>query len=410
MNPNGQNSAARANPARQSGETSEPGEIPENNSVPSTTVDANQQSSTSNEEELTDSQIGRRQRLESFIEDFREGKRTRSESFAAILGELNRGPELNSEEKETTFKLYSTEIDSAEARAHRQLALAGSRSETFAPKSNQRLPRHSDEESGSELDDDDQPRKKRRLHETDMPWFRQDGENALRSNPISEKTVDLLRIFNKDIKKCKFLVSIAPGAPDNIPPSQWERIFKGETIDLDQILSSLYRVTLAEERKARIGETEVSLGPIEATRKVSSSSDWSVAWRRAARGIAFAFPHRTRELEDYAAYIENEFAAKSSASHHRIIHYDVAVRNLVRGGQQVLLTDTQHFISLYSAIVLPDGIQYSGSQRNQARKKSEICNRFNDKGCKAQNCRYRHACKTCGSTAHGKAACTTSGN
>ena len=274
----------------------------------------------------------------------------------------------------------------------------------------QLLSRHSDEESGSELGDSNEPRKKRRLHETEMPWFRQEGNDILGTNPISQKTVELLRIYNKDIKKCKFFVSVAPGAPDNIPPSQWERIFKGESVDLDQILSSLYRVTIAEERKTRIGDTDISLGPIEATRKVSTSSDWSAAWRRASRAIAFVFPHRIRELEDYAEYIENEFAAKNSTGHHRIILYDVAVRNLVRGGQQILLTDTHRFISLYSAIVLPDGVQYSGSQRFQTRKKGETCNRFNDKGCKAQNCRYRHVCKICGSTNHGKSACNSSGN
>jgi hypothetical protein len=153
-------------------------------------------------------------------------------------------------------------------------------------------------------------------------------------------------------------------------------------------LSSLYRITVTEERKARIGEAEISLGAVEATRKVATSSDWSTAWRRAARATSFIFPHRNRELEDYAEYIENEFAAKNPSGHHRIILYDIAVRNLVRGGQQILLTDSHRFISLYSAIVLPDGIRYSGGQKQQARKKDEICNRFNDKGCKATSCRY----------------------
>ncbi len=197
-----------------------------------------------------------------------------------------------------------------------------------------------------------------------MPWFSQavDGPGT---NPYIDKTIQLLRTFNKDVKKSKFYVSITPGAPDNIPTSQWEHIFKGEPIDLDQILSSLYRVTVVEERKARIGETDIALGPVEAARKVTTSSDWSTAWRRAARATTFAFPHRTRELEDYAEYIENKFAAKNSTGHHRIILYDVAIRNLVRGGQQILLTDIHRFVSLYSAIVLPNGIQYGG-QRGQA--------------------------------------------
>jgi hypothetical protein len=213
---------------------------------------------------------------------------------------------------------------------------------------------------------------------------------SLGSNPYIDKTIQLLRTFNKDVKKSKFFVSITPGAPDNIPASQWEHIFKGEPIDLDQILSALYWITVVEERKARIGGTDIALGPIEAARKVTTSSDWLTAWRRAARATAFAFPHRARELEDYAEYIENEFAVKNSSGHHRIILFDVAVRNLVRGGQQMLLTDVHRFVSrLYSAIVLPDGIQYGGS-KGQPRKREEICNQFNDKGCKASGCKYRH--------------------
>ena len=66
------------------------------------------------------------------------------------------------------------------------------------------------------------------------------------------------------------------------PDCKSNNIFKGEPVDLNQILSALYRVTVAEELKARVGETDIALGPVEATRKVSTSSDWSMAWRRAS--------------------------------------------------------------------------------------------------------------------------------
>jgi len=98
-----------------------------------------------------------------------------------------------------------------------------------------------------------------------MPWYTQSELDEPGINPASAKTVELLRTYNRDVKKCKFYVSVSSGAPDNIPSAQWEHIFKGEPVDLDQILSALYRITVAEERKVRIGETEVSLGLIEAT-------------------------------------------------------------------------------------------------------------------------------------------------
>jgi len=164
-----------------------------------------------------------------------------------------------------------------------------------------------------------------------MPWYTHGELDESGISPANAKTIELLRTYDKDIKKCKFYVSVSSGAPDNIPTAQWEHIFKGEPIDLDQILSAFYRVTIVEDRKARVGEAEISLGPVEASRKISSLMDWSTAWRCTARVTSYAFPHRAKELEDYAEYIENEFAAKNPSSHHRIILYDVAVRNLVRG-------------------------------------------------------------------------------
>jgi hypothetical protein len=359
----------------------------------------------SNAVAISDDQIARRRRLEECVSEFRDGRKSRAETYAEMLRELNREPDLSQEEKDTTFELFSAEIESTGARIRHHQALDGPRDKAVAPQPSRSVEQRDDSDSGSEGEGEERSAKKPKLHETDMPWFSRaiDGPGA---NPYIDKTIQLLRTFNKDVKRSKFFVSITPGAPDNIPASQWEHIFKGEPIDLDQILSALYRVTVVEERKARIGETDIALGPVEAARKVSTSSDWSTAWRRAARATAFAFPHRARELEDYAEYIENEFAAKNSTGHHRIILYDVAVRNLVRGGQQILLTDIHRFVSLYSAIVLPDGIQYGG-QKGQARKREEICNRFNDKGCKATGCKYRHVCKNCGSTSHGKYACSS---
>ena len=313
---------------------------------------------------ISDEQAARRRRLEECVSEFRDGRRSRVETYAEMLRELDHGPELSQEEKDTTFGLFSAEIESAEARTHHHQALVGPRTKAVAPQPARSVVQRDESDSGSE-GGEERSTKKPKLHESDMPWFSRavDGPGT---NPYTDKTIRLLRTFNKDVKRSKFYVSISPGAPDNIPASQWEHIFKGEPIDLDQILSSLYRVTVVEERKARIGETDIALGPVEAARKVSTSSDWSTAWRRAARATAFAFPHRARELEDYAEYIENEFAAKNSTGHHRIILYDVAVRNLVRGGQQILLTDIHCFVSLYSAIVLPDEIQYGG-QKGQAR-------------------------------------------
>jgi hypothetical protein len=392
----------------------EPGEIIDNisPSIPSSaTQRSNTQPSISNDSRANSNENEtRRNRLESFIKDFRDRKRSKLDAFSAILGELEKATGLTVEEKETTYQLYSSEITSAESRSKQQLSFStnqrGDTGETRTIKPIEHFVRSDDEPKSD--GDDDEPRKRPRLEESDMPWIKLAPLDEPRADPSCIKTIEFLQLFHSDIKKAKFYVSIARGAPDNIPPSQWERILKGESIDLDQILSSLHRITVDEDRNATISETTIIFRAPEAARKVTSSSEWSAAWRRAARAVAFVFPHRTRELEDYAEYIENEFAAKNASGHYRIIQYDIAIRNLVRGGQQTLLTDTHKFVSLYSAIVMPDGVQYaSGSRKPPLRGKTEICNRFNDKGCHASTCRYRHTCKTCGSTNHGRSSCNS---
>jgi len=246
-----------------------------------------------------------------------------------------------------------------------------------------------------------------------MPWAKYASATATVPNPSCTETIRLLKLYDNDIKGCKFHVNVASDAPENIPGSQWERIFKGEPVDLDQILSSLHRITLDEQRKMRLGGATISFGASEPSRKVSTAAEWSAAWRRAARAIAFAFPHCTRELDDYGNYIEGKFAAKHTSAHQRIIWYDSAVRNVICGGQSTLLTDTQRFLNLYSVIVLPDGMQYGRgtgrTPRPPASGRGNICHRFNDTACKSgASCRYKHACLSCNKPSHGQKDCPSS--
>ena len=148
----------------------------------------------------------------------------------------------------------------------------------------------------------------------------------------------------------------------------------------------------------RLRDMEISFGVAEPRKRISTAAEWSAAWRRASKAIGFAFPHRHEELFEYGDYIESEFTAKVSSSHHKLLLYDVALHNEVAAGQHVLLTDHQHFSCLYSAIVMPDSIEghldkASGrkpSKSNQGSDKPEICNKFNAGTCKNSDaeCKY----------------------
>ena len=201
------------------------------------------------------SEIGeRRGRLEAIVEGFRAGVSSRIDSVAEILQELESGPWLSSEEKDATFRLYYTEISEAEShpRGEANEPVGG----TTAPHTGTRKERKRNHDNNSESEsdgEDDSPAKKRRLKESEMPWAKYASATATVPNPSCTETIQLLKLYDNDIKGCKFHVNVASDAPENIPGSQWERIFKGEPVDLDQILSSLHHITLDEQRKTRLG-------------------------------------------------------------------------------------------------------------------------------------------------------------
>ena len=286
-------------------------------------------------------------------------------SVLRILGQ-NADVMLTRAQKEATFDSYLTEIlsiqstfDGFEGATSSRVEPASQLPRTDCADTTQSIRRsRGASESGSD-DEGDRPPKKQKLFESDMPWssISSVSSTSRYSNPSCEETCRLLRTYNCDISKAKFFIKIAPNSPVGIPSSQWERILKGDAIDLNQIFVSLHHVVTDEERTGRLGETEITFGIAEAKKRVSTAAKWSTAWKRASKAIGFASPHRQEELSDYGDYIESEFAAKNSSSHHKLILYDVALRNEVGAGQHTLLTDFNKFSRLYSAIVLPDGVE-----------------------------------------------------
>jgi len=119
---------------------------------------------------------------------------------------------------------------------------------------------------------DEPPQKRVRAKESDMGWYDPD-EPVSSSNASCHKTCKLLKAYNNDISGSKFLVKINRRTPSGIPSSQWERILRGEALDLDHFLSSLHRTSINEEGETRIGNAKISLGVSDAKRRVSTAAD-----------------------------------------------------------------------------------------------------------------------------------------
>ena len=405
--------SGRFNASEFSGTT---GTIGSSHSIPIT------DSSNSTNSPAEDERINILKNLEETVETFRTkgmSKTTAISSIIRILGE-NTNVSITQSQKESTFDSYLTEILAIQASLDEAKEPEEPTSEPFEQaQASTSVPTRGLRKSRETVDSDDESDgdrrpKRQKLVESDMPWYKKPSSSTS-SNPSCAETRRLLRAFNRDVARAKFFIKVADDSPPGIPSSQWERILKGDAIDLNQIFASLHHTVPDEERTGRLGDAEITFGVSEPKKRISSASEWSSTWRKASKAIAFVFPHRKEELLDYGDYIEAEFAAKIISSHHKILLYDTALRNEVGGGQHVLLTDHFRFSRLYSAIVMPDGIEslsdkYSGkkpSKTSHPGDKPEICNKFNAGTCKNANsdCKYRHLCKICHKPGHGKKDC-----
>jgi hypothetical protein len=376
-------------------------------------------------------------RVERELEAFRKGDCSRFQVSSRIAVELEKWTGASDKEKGKAYDSYLAEINSFSA-VQNEL-----RSETRGTSPPTGAPLHSDSRatgkrireeveefldqvSRGELDGDEHDHQlglgttRKRAKEEEMPWFNPALNSARRSSCV--ETCRTLLQFSEDLSGVKSLLRIANNLPEGIPSSQWDRIIKGESVDLNQILSSMHFVQLDEERKGRLGGAEVVFAVAESKRQVKSGAEWSSAFRRMSKGVIFLFPHRREELYDYAEHIEGLFLAKHTNAHSKVILYDQSVRNQVGGGQNVLLTDYQRFTSLSEAILHADGVEYkglgggkgpkggasSGGDKGESSKK-ETCRRFNSQnGCRftEDECYYKHICKGCGKGGHGKTSCT----
>ena len=378
------------------------------------------------------------ERVEREMEIFRKGEYSRFQASTRVVNELHKWTGASDKEKGKAFDTYLAEINSLAAIQDEERSTTGATSfptHSSNPTASSERPtkrirdevenlldRVSGELDGD--DHDDEPRSglesaRKRAREEDMPWFNPSLNSNRRTSCI--ETCRTLFKFSEDLSGVKALLRVANDLPEGIPSSQWDRILRGESVDLNQILSSMHFIQLDEERKGRLGKTEVVFAVAESKRQVKTGAEWSSAFRRMSKAIIFLFPHRREELYEYAEHVESLFSAKHASAHSKVILYDQSVRNRVGGGQNILLTDYQRFNNLSEAILHADGIEYKGgggkgsgkggndSEKGESSKK-DICRRFNSQGgCRftEEECYYKHICKGCGKVGHGKTQCVT---
>jgi hypothetical protein len=269
-----------------------------------------------------------------------------------------------------------------------------------------------DEQPSDELGE---PASKRpKLDESEYAWVAgRKGKLILLLENLS-KTLKLFDVYTDDPKAVKRSLTNQPDCPE-FPDSEWKNVISGRAVNLDAVLSGQLSTTNDDLKVEKFGDIEVSFGAVEPTKVVRNGGDWSIAWNRTVRAIAFAFPHRHQELTSYGEYIINLFSVTHPTVHTRVIAFDRAVRKRVGSVRNLELSDFEKFANLKIAHMDSIGVAISSSpskgdkgkgtkrgNTGKSWKKDEPCNKWNDWKCnqEEEDCRRQHVCNKCGKAGH----------
>ncbi len=233
--------------------------------------------------------------LEEIITECRDGKLKKSQAYSRVVRVIDTDVNLTASKRDDKIDTYITKVDDA-------------------------LSQRSRIRRREEDNEDDRPAKRVCLREENMPWYKKMDDVEV--NPLCLETARLLEIYNRDIRGAMFAVKTAPNAPTGFPRSQWKRILEGDPVDLNVVLSS----------------SQFPLGS-RGKKTVQTFADWDRSWTPTAEAMTFAFPHRKRELEEYGKWVREQFFTLHESIHHKIVACDIAIREIVESGCQILLTD-----------------------------------------------------------------------
>jgi len=244
--------------------------------------------------------------------------------------------------------------------------------------------------------------KRQKPDETDFPWSIRESLSGAGLCDDLQRTLDLLRVYAKDLKFTKSSILTAAHAPQ-FPNSEWSNIIIGAMVDLDHVISGAFAVTSDNREVEVVGGIQFKFGASKAVKQVKTAGDWFIAWGIYTQAAAFAFPHRRSELESYGTQILSLFTATAPDSHSHIISLDKAIRVWVGERHDLLLSDHAKFDDLRLYWLNPIGAgSLEHSVKGKSKGKSDFrcedpCDRCNRRVCcsKASECKYRHICQGC---------------
>jgi len=143
--------------------------------------------------------------------------------------------------------------------------------------------------------------KRQKINEAEFPWSIREGLSGPGLCKDLQKTLDLLRVYAKDVKLTKSSLLTAANAPQ-FPNSEWTNIIIGAMVNLDHVISGSFVVSSDDRDTEVVGTIQFKFGAARAVKQVKTSGDWLIAW--GASGLVHIPPQvRARDL-----WVTNSFS------------------------------------------------------------------------------------------------------
>jgi hypothetical protein len=392
------------------GETTQQSSVTQSNVGSSATQSDLEPSTSSATPEITNQHANTLTTCNNFVNQYRKGEISKASAYMGIQEAIFETDGISDENAEAGFGSFIATIENHDA----EVAMASGRGKESGGKESGNKRRAPSPESDPEYEYDDEADrvKKPKVDEGDFPWVKSGEFKRTTLSASLSKTLDLIRLFSIDPKLTKRSIVNSPDCPE-FPDAEWNNVIAGRAINLDSVLTGQFSTSNNDVKTSKVGDIEFTYGAVEPTKKVCNGGDWTIAWNRAGRATAFAFPHRFDELSSYGEYITSLFAATNPIFHPRIIEFDKAIRRRVGSVRNAELWDHERFADLKIAHIDSIGVAVKAEssrkdsirerrEKGKLSKRDEPCNNWNDDKCSQtkDECRRRHVCNVCGKPGH----------
>lgn len=233
---------------------------------------------------------------------------------------------------------------------------------------------------------------------------------AIQGKDPLEATLFLKENYLRDVALVKQRILCRPDCPE-VPELVWNGIISSKYVDFDHIFSSIFSVDGDSKDTFHFGDVELSTASTKPTKKVKSQGDWISCWNRYYDAVVYVYPCRDIELRTYSTYVNDTFVGLRDDCAPQVVLFDRGARVVAARGNRGSLSDAfklQYLQIMYlhpSGAAAPGVVARAEGSRSRGRS-NDVCNKYNDGKCPNRDCRYKHACRSCGGS-HAQTDCPT---